>query len=94
MNDELFAELGREIARQLGPSMDDHVEDATEALEDDDMIAFAVVGIAETGDGTQAYSQRAIDPERVLESDREPEEVVDALHEALCHVFDEGVRQR
>ena len=94
MNDDVFAELGREIARQLGPSMDDHVESATEALEDEDMIAFAVVGIAEREDGMQAYSQRAIDPERVRESDRDPNEVIDAIHEAVCTVFDEEVRNR
>jgi len=94
MNDEVFAELGREIARQLGPGMDDHVESAVENLESDGVIAFGLVALRETDDGIQSLGQRAIDPERVRESDRDAEEVVDEIHDTICHVFDEEVRDR
>jgi len=92
--DEAFAELGREIARQVaGPSLDEHVESAAETLTDDDLVAFALVAIRQDEDGIQGASQRCIDPERVIDAD-DGEAVVDALHEALCQVFDEEVRDR
>ena len=94
MHDALFAELGREIARQLGTPMDEHVESATETLEDDDIVAFALVAIRDGEDGVQSGSHRVIDPDVVAESDREPAEVIDLLHGAMCQVFDEEVRER
>ena len=92
--DEVFAELGREIVAQLGPSMDEEVGTAVEKLEDDNIVAFSVVALRETDNGVQSGWQRAIDPERVRESDRDPEEVVEAIHDAMCRVFDEEVRER
>lgn len=92
--DAAFEELGREVAEQLTKSMDEHVDHAEELLADDDLAAFALVAIREDDDGPQSVSQRVVDPEAVLDDDRDPEAVIDAYHEAICHVFDLEVRDR
>lgn len=92
--DAAFEELGREVAGQLTKSMDEHVDHAEELLADDNLTAFALVAIREDDDGPQSVSQRVVDPEVVLDDDRDPEAVIDAYHEAICHVFDLKVRDR
>jgi len=90
-----FEALGRELARQLaGPSLEEHVDSATDTLADDDLVAFALVAIRNGEDGPQASSQRCIDPEVVLDSDRDGEAVVDALHTRLVDVFEAEVADR
>lgn len=90
--DKAFEELGRELARQVaGPSLEEHVDSAEEKLDDDDLVAFALVAIRNGEDGVQAASQRCVDPEVVIESDREGEEIIDALHMKLVDVFESEV---
>ena len=92
--DAAFEQLGREVADQLTKSMDEHVDHAEELLADDDLTAFALVAIREDEHGTQSASQRVVDPEAVRDDDRDPEAAIDAYHEAICHVFDQEVRDR
>lgn len=92
--DAAFATLGREIARQVaGESLAEHVESAEATLADDDLVAFALVAVRETDDGLQGASQRVVDPERVIDAD-DGEAVIEGLHDALCKLFDEEVRDR
>lgn len=92
---QAFEEIGRAIARGMTESMDTHVASAETKLNDDDLIAFGLVAIRRTDEhGLQEVGQRAIDPEVVMDSDHEPEKVVDALHTALCQTWDEEVADR
>ena len=91
---EAFEEIGKEIARQRNESMDDHVESAAEKLADENLVAFGLVAIREGDDGFEGVSQRAIDPEIVIESDGDGEELVDDLHEELVYLFERGVAER
>jgi hypothetical protein len=91
--DEVFAHIGREIAKQLGTSMDEEVATAVEKLQDDDVIAFGLVAIREGDDGAERAAHRAIDPAIVRESDRQPEDVIDPLHSALCEIWDSEVAE-
>jgi len=52
------------------------------------------VAIRNGEDGVQAASQRCVDPEVVIESDREGEEIIDALHTKLVGVFESEVADR
>lgn len=92
--DAAFEQLGREVAKQMTKSMDEHVDHAEDLLADDDLSAFALVAIRDGDDGTQSVSQRVVDPEIVLDDDRDREAVIDAYHEAICRVFDLEVRDR
>jgi len=91
---EVFEAMGREIARQLGTSMDEHVDSAEAKLEDDDLVGFGLVAMRDGDDGIETVSQRAIDPEIVHESNHDAEQVIDALHSALCRTWDEEVEDR
>lgn len=92
--DAAFEQLGREVAEQITTPIEDHVDAAEDLLKDEDLCAFALVAIRQGDDGTQTATQRVIDPEIVQNDDRDPETVVDAYHDAICHVFDEEVRDR
>lgn len=88
---EVFAELGRAIAEQLGTDRESHVESAIEKLEDDDLVAFGLVAIRDGPEGLQTAGQRCIDPVVVQEDERDPEDVIGALHGTLCNVWDDEV---
>jgi len=92
--DAAFEELGREISRQLNTPMDEHVDHAEQLLNDPDLSAFALVAIRDGGGGTESAAQRVVDPEVVADDDRDAEAVIDAYHEAICHVFDQEVDER
>lgn len=92
--EEAFEMIGRAIADQLTQTMGEHVESAEEKLADENLVAFALVAVREGDDGLEGTSQRAIDPEVVHESEREPDAVVEDLHNALCQIFDERIVDR
>lgn len=90
--DEAIEHLGSELHKAMGgQSMEEHVESAIETLNDDDAVAFALVGIREGDDGYQKTSHRVVDPAKVRDVD-DPDEFIDSVHEAICLVFDNEVR--
>jgi len=91
---EAFEEMGRAIAAQLTTPLDEHVDSAEQKLDDDDLVAFGLVAVRDGDGGLQGASQRVIDPERVRESNRDPEAVIGDLHDALCQVWDTEVADR
>ncbi|WP_135666630.1 hypothetical protein [Halorhabdus rudnickae] len=93
-HEEVFTEIGRQLAEQLGESIDEEVSSAVEKLEDDDIVAFGLVAIRNGDEGIQSATQRVIDPEVVQESNKPPEEVIDVLHTKLCSVWETEVADR
>jgi len=94
-NSAVFEDIGREVARQLvDKSLADHVESAEDTLNDDDLVAFALVAIREGDDGLQGADHRCIDPEVVIESDRDAEVLIDDLHECLVDLFERRIDDR
>jgi hypothetical protein len=96
MSEQAFKQLGRELVRQWadaqGESIEQTTESAIEKLQDDDLVAFALVAMRDGADGVQTVGQRAIDPQVVADSDHDPEDVVETVHEGLVRTFDEEVR--
>jgi hypothetical protein len=94
MNSDTAELIGEQIAQALTKSMAEHTDSAKEKLDDDDIVGFGLVALRDPdGSAVQSVSQRAIDPEVVRESDRDPEEVVDIIHSQLCDVWDEEVAE-
>lgn len=92
--DEAFAAIGRELVGQLTDSLDSHVDSAETKLNDDDLIAFGLVCMRWTDEhGVETVSQRAIDPAFVADSPRDPEVVIDAIHDGLCETWDAEVAE-